>query len=176
MKSVYVIRANQKYKVGVAERPEERFRTLQLGNPDAELAYISEPISNAFKVEHLVHLSLKNFSIGREWFYGIGEEEIISVVRDTISKNGTIEKEENQTENQFVREDGIVYRLEEWVEKTIEETEKIRNENNLILDIISLVSSNPAAKKVVSGLVDCGWGYDQVKGFISQTNTRMLTA
>lgn len=44
------------------------------------------------------------------------------------------------------------------------------------MDIISLVSSNPAAKKVVSGLVDCGWGYDQVKGFISQTNTRMLTA
>lgn len=31
-------------------------------------------------------------------------------------------------------------------------------------------------ERLVSGLVDCGWGYDQVKEFISQTNTRMLTA
>lgn len=29
---------------------------------------------------------------------------------------------------------------------------------------------------LVSGLVACGWGYDQVKDFIMQTNTRKLTA
>lgn len=29
---------------------------------------------------------------------------------------------------------------------------------------------------LVSGLVACGWGYDQVKDFIMQTNTRRLTA
>lgn len=27
---------------------------------------------------------------------------------------------------------------------------------------------------LVSGLVDCGWGYDKVKSFIEQTNTRQL--
>ena len=27
---------------------------------------------------------------------------------------------------------------------------------------------------MVSGLVDCGWGYDQVKSFIEQTNTKKL--
>lgn len=27
---------------------------------------------------------------------------------------------------------------------------------------------------LVSGLVDCGWGYDQVKAFIEQTNTKQL--
>lgn len=29
---------------------------------------------------------------------------------------------------------------------------------------------------LVSGLVDCGWGYEKVKDFIGQTNTKMLTA
>lgn len=29
---------------------------------------------------------------------------------------------------------------------------------------------------LVSGLVDCGWGYDQVKDFISQNNMKRLTA
>jgi hypothetical protein len=31
-------------------------------------------------------------------------------------------------------------------------------------------------ERLVSGLVDCGWGYGQVKDFIMQTNTRKLTA
>lgn len=29
---------------------------------------------------------------------------------------------------------------------------------------------------LVSGLVACGWGYEQIKNFIAQTNTRRLTA
>lgn len=29
---------------------------------------------------------------------------------------------------------------------------------------------------LVSGLVDCGWGYDQVKSFIAQTNVKLLSA
>ncbi|WP_313182041.1 Rha family transcriptional regulator [Lacrimispora sp.] len=29
-------------------------------------------------------------------------------------------------------------------------------------------------ERLVSGLVDCGWGYDQVKAFIEQTNTKLL--
>ena len=29
---------------------------------------------------------------------------------------------------------------------------------------------------LVSGLVACGWGYDQIKDFIAQTNTRRMTA
>ncbi len=33
-----------------------------------------------------------------------------------------------------------------------------------------------AMECLVSGLVACGWGYDQVKDFIMQTNTRRLTA
>lgn len=31
-------------------------------------------------------------------------------------------------------------------------------------------------ERLVSGLVDCGWGYDQVKEFIMQTNTKRLSA
>lgn len=31
-------------------------------------------------------------------------------------------------------------------------------------------------ERLVSGLVDCGWGYDQVKEFIAQTNVKRLTA
>lgn len=29
---------------------------------------------------------------------------------------------------------------------------------------------------LVSGLVACGWGYDQIKNFIENTNTKRLTA
>lgn len=29
-------------------------------------------------------------------------------------------------------------------------------------------------ENMVSGLVDCGWGYDQVKSFIEQTNTKLI--
>lgn len=29
-------------------------------------------------------------------------------------------------------------------------------------------------ENMVSGLVDCGWGYDQVKSFIEQTNTKQI--
>lgn len=31
-------------------------------------------------------------------------------------------------------------------------------------------------ERLVSGLVDCGWGYDQIKEFIMQTNTKRLSA
>ena len=33
-----------------------------------------------------------------------------------------------------------------------------------------------AMECLVSGLVDCGWGYDQVKDFISKNNMKRLTA
>ena len=33
-----------------------------------------------------------------------------------------------------------------------------------------------AMECLVSGLVACGWGYEQIKNFIAQTNTRRLTA
>ena len=29
---------------------------------------------------------------------------------------------------------------------------------------------------LVSGLVDCGWGYDQIKNFIQQNNTMKIAA
>ena len=33
-----------------------------------------------------------------------------------------------------------------------------------------------AMERLVSGLVDCGWGYQQVKDFIAQNNAKQLTA
>lgn len=38
------------------------------------------------------------------------------------------------------------------------------------------LESIQSMERLVSGLVACGWGYDQVKDFIMQTNTRKLTA
>ena len=31
-----------------------------------------------------------------------------------------------------------------------------------------------STERLVSGLVDCGWGYDQIKDFIQQTHTKMI--
>lgn len=36
------------------------------------------------------------------------------------------------------------------------------------------LKSIQSMESLVSGLVDCGWGYDQVKAFIEQTNTKLL--
>lgn len=36
------------------------------------------------------------------------------------------------------------------------------------------LKSIQSMESLVSGLVDCGWGYDQIKAFIEQTNTRLL--
>lgn len=36
------------------------------------------------------------------------------------------------------------------------------------------LKSIQSMESLVSGLVDCGWGYDQVKAFIEQTNTKQL--
>ena len=38
------------------------------------------------------------------------------------------------------------------------------------------LSAVQSMERLVSGLVDCGWGYDQVKEFIMQTNTKRLSA
>lgn len=31
-----------------------------------------------------------------------------------------------------------------------------------------------STERLVSGLIDCGWGYDQIKDFIQQTHTKMI--
>lgn len=49
---------------------------------------------------------------------------------------------------------------------------------NTLRDCFSTEELNAvqAMECLVSGLVACGWGYDKIKDFISQTNTKMLTA
>lgn len=36
------------------------------------------------------------------------------------------------------------------------------------------LSSIKSMEMLVSGLIDCGWGYDQIKSFIQQTNTKLI--
>lgn len=56
-------------------------------------------------------------------------------------------------------------------EYSVGEKENLRD--FLSADDLAAVQS---MERLVSGLVDCGWGYGQVKDFIMQTNTRRLTA
>lgn len=67
MKKVYVVTAGDRLKIGVASDVAKRVKQLRIGCPTIEIAYESEPISNAFKVEKKLHKEFEAFSIGNEW-------------------------------------------------------------------------------------------------------------
>lgn len=57
---VYVIRAGNNYKIGVAKNPEERLKNLQTGNPEELILEYSEFRNEPYKVEKVVHRTLEN--------------------------------------------------------------------------------------------------------------------
>jgi hypothetical protein len=96
MKSVYLIRGDDKYKIGIAKNPNNRICQLQTGNP-SELklihAYQSE---NASKIESALHNRYSfDKNIG-EWF-NLSIKEEVNFINECkkIDKSINILKEMN---------------------------------------------------------------------------------
>lgn len=84
MKKVYVVTAGDRLKIGVASDVAKRVKQLRIGCPTIEIAYESEPISNAFKVEKKLHKEFEAFSIGNEWLSGLDFNSAVERARFVV--------------------------------------------------------------------------------------------
>lgn len=67
-KSVYVLRAYDCYKIGIANSVEDRINTLQTGCPEKIEHVFSKEVNNAKLLEKTIHADFKNFRKNGEWF------------------------------------------------------------------------------------------------------------
>jgi hypothetical protein len=66
---VYVLAVGDLVKVGVAQDVAERIKALRCANPlIGEPAYVSRKLAFAYGLEARIHRTLKEFSVGGEWF------------------------------------------------------------------------------------------------------------
>lgn len=134
LKSIYVMKAGNKYKIGVSSKPKSREYALKLGNPDLCLLFESHLFSNPYKVENILHNMFKEDSIDREWFAIKGKEKdfiyIVEKVCDEYGCRNTIESE-NAIEI-LVKHNGNVYKLDEYIKKINEEILQTEKENEEI--------------------------------------------
>lgn len=225
-KSVYVMKSGNAYKIGISENPEKRLKDLSIGNCTLDIIYASALIKNARAVELSLHRKFSDFAVGREWFVVDDEKHLLSCVLGVISELGNSSKDtfpENNHPQSMVKENGVTFTLDEWIEKIKVETDHLRMENeelqkflycmhgyeipNIFSDCIYKSLFGMDSKQLhekyglketqcikdcftekelkavqsmeclVSGLVDCGWEYEQVKAFIVQNNSlRQLAA
>ncbi|MFW5651627.1 MAG: GIY-YIG nuclease family protein [Acetivibrio ethanolgignens] len=224
MKSVYVMKSGDKYKIGVSSNPKEREKTLKIGNCDLCLLFESQMFSNSFAVEKMLHDLFKGNSLGREWFIIKGtEKEFLDIVENVCYEFGCVNVNSRpRITIPLVKDNGITYELDEWLEKVERDTQRMKEENeeiqkftytlhgyyvpniytNCIYKVVFGMNANQLREKyglgkkdnirdcfteeelkavqsmecLVSGLVDCGWGYDQIKEFIQQTNVKKIAA
>ena len=129
MKKIYVITDGDRLKIGVAKDVAKRAKQIRTGCPNVYVAYESEPISNAFKVEKKLHKEFEAFSIGNEWFSGLERNSVVERVRSAVYAYGNFEeKEESAGDESF---DGLLkWFFSDWeehircMEKEIEEINK----------------------------------------------------
>lgn len=71
MRFVYLIRAKNHYKIGVATNLKKRLSAIQTSNGQKVQLVCARRAINAFKLESEIHQLLKKYSGngGREWFY-----------------------------------------------------------------------------------------------------------
>ena len=74
-------------KIGVSNDPEKRLKEMQTGNPiglDMTSAYSFEgPLvsdANIGRLEGNLHIILKDYSVGGEWFEGITEHDVDQLI------------------------------------------------------------------------------------------------
>lgn len=92
MKSVYVFESNGQFKIGVSKSTETRLRSIKTGNPNVRAVYESEKMTNAHKVESLIHSHFSEFRVNGEWFSIPSEVDVIGTVKDFVAKYGIQEE------------------------------------------------------------------------------------
>lgn len=108
LKSIYIMRDGDKYKIGVSQNPRVRLGQFLVGNSNIELFYESEPTANAFAIESKIHKKYKDFSCGGEWF-------LLKDVGRTIREIEQIVGEQEELKEESV---DITKRVEKLIEKS----------------------------------------------------------
>lgn len=70
MKKVYLLVAENSYKIGVSKAPDRRLSEILRHQPSAKIVAVSSdlPSSRAFEIEKKLHEHLKSRNIVSEWF------------------------------------------------------------------------------------------------------------
>ena len=168
MQSVYLMKSGDCYKIGIAENPEERRETLALGNPNIRLLYASEPVSNAREIELKLHEFFSSYSIGREWFESIDASSCINKIKEFIKNYGKFEKEEYEFKELYITDlqTGKRESFTDALNRIREETEEIREENEMLWKAFDLIMSNQNFRKVARGLFGLNWSIEDISMFI----------
>lgn len=124
---VYMIKAGDgkkpKVKIGVSERPKNRMRALQTGNPDVLSLVMTIKCNSrpdAFRVEKAIHSGLKSNRVNGEWF--------------TVSRSSFFKCINNISNNV---EDGVVEKFEEVITSKPSKYDG-KSRTNLVQKIINL--------------------------------------
>lgn len=118
LSSVYIIFDNKdNFKIGVSSNTEKRLKALNTANPNIlSLIYESNKISNAYKIESLIHQRYKHLKINSEWFKIDDIEELKEYIDFLVEEIGYIKKENSVNKNP----------LEEQIKKIKTEYEEIK--------------------------------------------------
>lgn len=69
MKSIYIMKCNEFYKIGVGSICDHRLDSFRTGNPyQVDLVFECE-IENAFEIESYIHEQFNHFRVRGEWFW-----------------------------------------------------------------------------------------------------------
>lgn len=103
MKSIYVFESNGQFKIGISKNVNKRLRSIKTGNPSVRAAYESEKITNAYKVESMIHSHFASYRTNGEWFSVPLTVDIIETVKGFVEKYGTREELPKTKEDKLAR-------------------------------------------------------------------------
>ena len=134
MKKVYVMKSGSDYKIGVAENPSIREAILKTGNPRVTLVFESDPISNSYQIESLLHQKYADKSIGNEWFENLDEREVVASVKNHVEKYGKTEEQTTEVYQDKIQNlvDWMLRDKKAQIQKLDEEVSRINEENRVL--------------------------------------------
>ena len=150
---MYVMKSGSFFKIGVAQDPEARLLSLQTGNPQIELVYVSKKIGNAHEVENRLHRAFSEFCVRGEWFSICCECKLINEVRAMVDRIGvdTDRAEENEIKKAVpILVDWVLREKLDQLETIGKEVEKIKKEN----------------EELAEELIRLGWTPEEIKSLI----------
>lgn len=195
LQKVYVMSdSNGVYKIGVSKTPDKRLKTLQIGNKKKmRLVFTSELLSNAHKIETMIHKRHNLSRIHGEWFRINDLDTLVEEISLIIKEKGECSEPAKRIDKWTFYKETFGDPLQE-IKNCMQATlaEKIENEriHSLIqylkgwevtgkTDYIDLIKSMPEEKqrdciRLISSLINYGWGYEQIKEFVTENATKRL--
>lgn len=167
MKKIYVMEAGERLKIGVAKDVSKRARQLKTGCPQIKVVYESEPLSNAFRIERILHDEYRNAAIGNEWFAGVDKSQVIVQARSAVAAYGLYEEKKADDIDKVSKMMSMLFKdEEEFVQRVEREIKEINCEINELRE----------------QMIGAGFSCEEIQEIINkaeqevENNTKLLTA